>query len=440
MLKYFSKSLLEITRHSRMKRLRELNKTQYLPHECLIELQETKLRKLIEHAKVDVPYYREILKDVEVESLKDLEAVPFLTKKIIQQNGDRIKAESISSARFIPNATGGSTGQKLEFFNDENACLAALILRGNIWAGWKVGERQAQLWGAHSDIATSKISYRYLKRSLIHRNLLLSSYNMTDNDISEYHRLINDHKPQLVTGYSSALYLFCESVRRNNLKVYSPEGVISSAETLRQDQRETMEAVFGCKVLDRYGCREVGSIAHECDRQHGMHINIDHVIVEVVNENGEPCNAGEVGEIVITDLDNYVFPFIRYKIGDIGVLSDQTCGCGRGLPLMEKVEGRVWDVVVGANGNRLVGTFWLVDGVTGIRQYQVIQKAFGKLRLRLVVDNRFNDEERKKLSERVKEYCGDNMELYIEILDDIPPSESGKHRYIISEVSPFVKD
>lgn len=438
MFRYVSKLLLEFTRHSRMKKLRELNRNQFLSKDQLVELQEEKFRELIKHAKTHVPYYRDILKDAKVESLDDIKNIPFLTKEIIQQSGDCMTAEGYPSGRLISNTTGGSTGEKLEFYNDKSAHHAALILRGNMWTGWEIGEKQTQIWGAHSDIATSKISYRYFKRSLIHRNLMLSSYNMTTRDVLEYHRLVNDYRPQLVTGYSSALYLFSETIRRNNLKMHSPKGVISSAETLQKGQRETIESVFQCKVLDRYGCREVGVIAHECNEQHGLHINIDHVIMEIVNESGEQCRAGETGEIVITDLDNFVFPFIRYRIGDIGVISDRICRCGRGLPLMEKVEGRVWDIIVGANGNRLVGTFWLVDGVVGIRQYQVMQPGYGKLILKLVVDDRFNDDERQKLGRRVKENCGENMELTIEFHEDIPPTESGKHRFIISNVSPFL--
>jgi phenylacetate-CoA ligase len=163
------------------------------------------------------------------------------------------------------------------------------------------------------------------------------------------------------------------------------------------------------------------------------------VIVEVVDEEGRHCPPGEMGEIVLTSLNNYVFPFIRYRVGDIGALSDRKCPCGRGLPLLEYVKGRVWDIIVGANGNRLVGTFWLVEGVKGIKQYQLLQREYGELILKLVVDSGFSEKEKAELRRRVSENCGAEMKLNIEIVDRIPPSESGKHRFIISHVSPFVE-
>ena len=431
--------MLHVIRPARVKKLKELNESQHLSAESLMDRQEEGFLKIIEHARSNVPYYREILKNTEVRSLEDITRIPFLSKKIIQINMDRLKAEGYPRGRFIPNTTGGSTGEKLELYSDASASPAAFLMRGNMWTGWRPGEKQVQLWGAHHDILNTRGFYKKFAGAFVHRNKILSSYNMKDQDMLDYHHIINQYKPRLISGYTSALYLFSNFIQKNNLEIYSPEGIISSAETLREDQRETIESTFRCKLLDRYGCREVGNVAQECGEQNGLHINSEHIIVEVVDENGRPCEPGNTGEIVLTELDNYAFPFIRYKVGDIGVLSDRRCPCGRGLPMLESVEGRVWDIIVGTNGNRLVGTFWLVEGVKGIRQYQVLQEQYGKLMLKLVVGGEFDDDDKRQLIQRIKDNCGEDMTVEIEILDNIPLTESGKHRFIISKVSPFIE-
>jgi phenylacetate-CoA ligase len=267
---------------------------------------------------------------------------------------------------------------------------------------------------------------------------MLSSYDMTEENMLEYRNKINKHRPQLITGYGSALYLFSSFLKEKKLDIYTPKGIISSAETLYEHQRERIESVFGCKVFNRYGCREVGNIAQECSEQSGLHMNSEHILVEVLDEDGLPCEPGKTGEIVVTDLDNYAFPFIRYRIEDIGTLSSIACPCGRGLPMLEKVEGRIWDIIVGTNGNRLVGTFWLIEGIKGVKRFQIIQERFGELLVKLVVNSSFTQREKQILVDRVHRKCGQDMKIEIQIVDKIPLTKSGKHRFIISKVSPFV--
>jgi len=438
--KFMSKILLRLTRRSRLKEFRELNRNQYRPRGLILKQQEEKLGRLIRHAIENVPYYKRILKNINIRNLDDLADVPFLTKQKIHDNIEELKAENIPEDRFILNSTGGSTGEKLIFYNDRNSKRAPFLMRGNSWTGWEIGDKQVQLWGAHYDMPAAKGISEKLKQSLIHRKIMMSSYDMTEEDMNSYCRTINRYRPALITGYSSALYLLSEFIERNRLSIYSPEGMVSSAETLHPHQRETIESVFRSKVLDRYGCREVGNIAHECQQQNGLHIFSEHVLLEVVDSDGNRCSAGETGEIVVTKLDNFAFPFIRYRIGDIGVMSERECPCGRNLPMLEEVKGRVFDLIVGTNGNHLSGTFWTIllrEYVEGIRKYQVIQREYGKLLLRLIVDDRYDREGEKKLKEKIREKCGRDMSIKIELVEEFPLTESGKHRFIISEVSPF---
>ncbi len=435
--------MLRLARRSRMRKLDELIENAYRPIEALRRQQESAFLRLVDHARINVPYYRNALDGIEVKSLDDITSIPFLTKSLIRGHMEELKAENIPARRFLPNSTGGSTGEKLEFYGDTNQMLAALLLRSNSWAGWEIGERQLQLWGAHYDISRARGFINKVKNSLGQRNILLSSYDMTDADMAGYVEKINRYEPVLITGYPSAMTLFSEYIRGNGLAVHAPKGIVTSAETLYADQRRTIESVFGCKVFNRYGCREAGGVAQECGEQNGLHIFTEHVVIEVVDEHGNPCKPGESGEIVLTVLDNHAFPFIRYRVGDIGAQSGGTCPCGRNLPLLNSVEGRVFDIVVGMNGNHVAGTYWTIllrEYVEGISRFQVVQEEYGRLLLRLVVDDRFDENERKKLVGKIKEKCGADMVVDIERVDEIPLTGSGKHRFVISRISPYAGD
>jgi len=439
MRQYLSKIILNLTRKERMNDLNKLNISQYHSINEIKELQKSKMLTLLSHIRQNVPYFKENINELNLNTNSYLTKIPFLTKKIIRVNKEYMKAENYPDKNFLPNLTSGSTGEKLEFFSDStNEIKSAITLRNNMWTGWGIGEKRVELWGSHYDISKTNDIFSKIKNLFINRNLVLSSYNMTQENMYDYYSRINKYKPKLITGYASALYLFSRFLEEHSLDCYSPKGIISSAEVLFEHQRNSIEKAFGCKVFDRYGCREVGNIAHECEEQNGLHINAEHVIVEVVDETGEPCEPGEPGEIAVTDLNNFAFPFIRYKIGDIGVLSDRKCPCDRGLPLLESVEGRVWDVIVGTNGNRLVGTFWLIKDIKGIKKFQIIQEKFGELLVKLVVNKDFNEKERKKIISRVHEKCGKEMKICVENVNHIHLTESGKHRFVISKVSPFV--
>ncbi len=429
-----------------MRFLNSLEHSQWLSPAQLRAQQTQKLRSLLEYCSQHVPYYKEVLRDVNIhaggEHLWDeFRKIPLLEKTVINKNRETLKSEAADPQDFMPNTTGGSTGSPLQFYGDRNSAdfTNALTLRNTRWTGWDLGDKQAYVWGSTADISMTDNIYAKIRNALVHRKLYLSAYSMEETNIREYILRINRFKPALVTGYVTALCLLAEYSKNRNLPIRSPRGIIAAAETLHKDQRDLIESAFGCRVFNRYGCREVGNIAQECAEQDGLHINTEHVVVEIVSETGQPCPPGVAGEIVITDLDNHAFPFIRYRMEDLGTLSNRTCRCSRGLLMLEAVQGRIWDVIVGANGSRLVGSLWIFKGISGIIQFQVIQEEAGELILKLVKDDSFTDSEMRKVMARIKEKCGEEMKADIRIVEDIPLTPSGKRKFIISKVSPYVR-
>lgn len=426
------------------KYLQDLELTQWLSTEEIKKRQWIKLKELLEYAYKNVPYYQRMfeIQDMSPEDIdrpNDFRKLPVLNKENITDNLSEIVSSAYDRRDLYKNSTGGSTGINLRFFSDRKKIpfIQALVLRNDRWAGLELGNKHVLLWGSPFDISRqnkfkSKISNR------LHRLLFLSSYNLSEGTMHKYAKKLIQYKPKTIIGYSSSLSLFAKFLEANKIKNINPKSIISSAEVLYDYQRELIETTFQCKVFNRYGSREITAIAQECPEHSGMHINAEHVYVECL-KNGEPAAPGERGELIITDLDNYGMPFIRYRIGDIGVLSDRKCNCGRGLPIMETVEGRTFDAIVGTNGGYYDGHFFSIllrTAVDGIKQFQVVQESKNKINIKIVVDEVFRTEYIDMLTNKIQECCGEDMQVNFNIVEEIQPTKSGKFRFVISKVPP----
>lgn len=200
-----------------------------------------------------------------------------------------------------------------------------------------------------------------------------------------------------------------------------------------------MEEQFRCKVFDQYGCGEVESIAYECEAHHGYHIIDEHVLLEFLREDGSPAKPGEPGSVVVTDLDNYMMPFIRYKNGDRGIPSIDACSCGRGLSKMGKVQGRDSDIIFTPDGRVLtLPSFYgtsVLKHMKGLAQYQVVQESLNELTIRIVTDESLTQKDLDHLYMITADYVGDQMKISIEKIPRIEPDENGKVKLVKSKIS-----
>jgi phenylacetate-CoA ligase len=253
----------------------------------------------------------------------------------------------------------------------------------------------------------------------------------------KYLARLKEYKPKLFVSYPSPLATFSEYLISENEKIPSIKAIITSAETLYSWQREIIENAFECKVFDRYGSREFGNIAHECEKHEGYHINVERFFVEIIKENNQPAKIGEIGEIVITDLDNYGFPFIRYKIGDMAVQTNKLCSCGRGLPLLKSMVGRTFDIIQAPNGNRIAGTFWTLSlrAIPGIKNFQIEQKSLATLVVRIVKSERYDNKNENSIRQLIHDKCGPEMNIVIRYVHDIPLTKSGKRKFVFSKLN-----
>ena len=409
--------------------------------EALQQLQWQALTRLLNHAFEQCPFYRERwqnagIDDIRtVDSMKQFQQLPILTKDDIRQNYQQLRARNFS--HNIVKSTGGSTGQPLtiELNHDSNTRREAVMWRGYNWLGAGLGERTLYLWGA--GIGKASVT-RQWKEQLYHwfyNRKMLNSFSMSPANMHEYIAQINKYRPDALVAYVNPLYELALHLLQNKIKIHSPGTILTGAEPLYEYQRTAIEQAFACQVYNTYGCREVMLIAAECKEHKQLHINSDHLLVETVNEAGLPV-FGESGDILLTDLFNYGMPLIRYQNGDRATLHNNLCQCGNPLPVMSSVDGRKLDVIKTPSGKLIPGELFphLFKEFPGIYKFQVRQSQLDALTINIVEKRPLTESERVAITNEINRYSEGELTLTINIVDDIPLTAAGKHRVTVCEV------
>ncbi len=419
---------------------KNLKRTERMPHELRQKMLFDRLRKLLQHAWQHTVFYRQKWLQVgfrpeDLHTLEDLSRLPLLTKDEIRENKKAIVAGGVGQPGLVPKKTSGSTGVSLEFWVDEESLQwkRGCTLYFDQWSGWRLGDPIAAVWGN----PTHRVNFRAaLRNALLDRYDYLDTLNMGEEEMMQFYRRQRKRNPALLFGHAHSLYLFANFLQAKHLKSFRPRAVISTCMVLHDFERRRIEETFGCKVFNRYGCEEVSLVACECEAHEGLHLNLNSLLVEFVRD-GKPAGPGEAGAIVVTDLTNYGMPFIRYKVGDVGIPSNKTCSCGRSLPLMAGLEGRVADYVVTPEG-RLISGISLTENfamkLPEIKQLQIIQEKSDALIFKVVKGNDFTKNTEDKIRALARERFGSQMHFTCVFVDEIPQEANGKYRFCISKI------
>lgn len=397
-----------------------------------------KLHHIMQYAHSNIPYYRDLINAEKGHKL-DLNLFPILTKETIENQRERLinpKMQSCLEASF----TGGSSGTPTSFYRDR-FCTAKRIGRQAAILeaiGCPYGEKIALVWGAHQDIPRDQGRYR-LKHKLhkwISGREILDASNLTDSSMEAFYKKIQATSIRILYGYPNALDEFASFIDRKGLKSLKFEKIYTTAERLKKNVRDKLEFNFGGQVYDLYCTREHGCIGFECNEHKGYHLDVSSVVVEIF-ENDKPVDTGQIGDIITTDLLNYGMPMIRYKIGDRGILSKETCNCGCKLPLLKKLHGRVSDCIYKTDGTPLSGLL-LIDmflGDTIIRQMQIIQEDYCEFTINIVAAEQFHEADRTRVIDEARKYIGNNAIVNINVLESLPVNQnSGKFPEIITKI------
>jgi phenylacetate-CoA ligase len=420
--------------------LRELSASQWLDTEQLRERQWDKVREVVGYAFRHCSYYRDHLTasgfDGELRSWADFRNLPVLTKQDIRQNGDRLVSDEFRREDLVEAKTGGSTGVALRVYCDERCqeMRNAAAMRSDRWAGWDIGMPIAAVWGNPPVADTLKKKLRSL---LLDRTIYLDTMEINENSVRRFVDNWQRTRPQVMFGHSHSIYILAGYLRRMGIQSIRPTGIISTSMMLLEPERQLIEEVFGCRVTNRYGCEEVSLIGCECEQHQGLHLNVDHLVVEFLREDGTEAGPGEEAHIVVTDLINRGMPLIRYRVGDMGVPSHRKCPCGRGLPLMERVTGRQADFLKRADGTLVAGVSLVertLTAIAGIVQMQLVQDEPYRICAKVVADTGFTEASERKLCEELRTALGPEIALEIQRVSALDQTRAGKYRFAICNV------
>ncbi|MEO6689111.1 MAG: phenylacetate--CoA ligase family protein [Dokdonella sp.] len=417
--------------------LDEYERNQWLAPEQIAALQWQKLKTLLEHCYREVPYYRRVWKNLgltpaDIRSLDDYARLPVLTKADIRANFADLIAPTLRE-QLLYKSTGGSTGEPLRFgyTRESNERRNAVMWRGYAWAGARMGRRSLYLWGgAVGDPGRAQRTKDRLFHAAFGRRML-DSFRMSESNMSAYADAIDAYRPEIIVGYVGPLVSLAQWLLENGRQTHAPQAILGAAESLFEYQRDTIQRAFGAPAFNTYGCREFMLIASECERRDGLHINADHLLVEA-----GIAGASAPAEILITDLHNYGMPLLRYVNGDLATRSARTCACGRGLPMLERVDGRRLDAIRTRSGRILPGEFFphMFKDVVGLNRFQVVQRALDHLDISLVRGPDFDPAGLDYARAEIHKVLGDAIELRIHFVDEIPTGANGKFRVTLSEL------
>lgn len=415
--------------------LAEVENTQSLSREELARLQLERLQKVVRHAALHVPYYRESFLTCgfspdQLASLEDLQRIPILTKRNAFDAGERMLAENVKGPRFT-NSTSGTTGMSMTVVRDLHSINRenAFIWRQCSWAGGTLGDRR--VWIRGDQIVPSRVNeppfWRY---NWADNMMMMSSYHLSEKNADLYLEALEKYDPVFAMTYPSPMLLlarYMTSIGRE-YRGKKLKGIITSSETLMGEHRRLIEGAFGCRVFDQYGSAERVTFIGTCE--HGnYHINTDYGLTELLPLEDGTC------EVVGTSFDNYLMPWIRYRLGDSVVPADPkyVCPCGRAFPVVDKIVGRVEDYVLAPDGRHIFMVSNILDAIPNILEGQVRQESPEDVSF-LVVKMPGTQLDEQLLMRRAHDQLGDSFRINIELVTHIPRTANGKLRVVVRTI------
>ena len=411
-----------------------LERSQWWGAARLREFQWIELKQLLAHVFASVPYLSEKYRaaGIALEDLNgwdDFRRLPSLTRAEVNAHGPEL-CSTAYRGRLLPHATGGSTGVPTRFFRTYESYdwRTAAKDRAYAWSGWRLGAPALYLWGAPIGSVSWRQRLKTRAHEAIQRQLIINTFSQSDELWADVYSRALAFRPVLVVGYVSSLEGFAAYLQRTNRTIPGITCAIAAAEPLVDDARGRIESGLGVPVFNTYGSREFMSIAAECERRDGLHVHTENLVVETRVEGGT-----EPSEILVTDLHNYGMPFVRYQTGDLGRMAKAPCPCGRGLPRLESIEGRVLDALRTADGRTVPGEFFphLLKDVPEVAHYRVEQKSADRLVISAVLTAPLSDRSQALLRTEVGKVFGPATVCELEPVSQLSRLTSGKQRVTV---------
>ncbi len=425
-----------VLRHPMSRRLRELEAAQWWDRERLERSRDEALGRLLRVACSEVPFYRDLydaagVRPSDVRGSGDLARLPVVTKAMLRRGYPERTTRPTGRPTYEAR-TSGSTGTNFCVLEDSVTAglYRASFLLALGWAGWRPGEPHVQ-----TGMTLDRGRERSLKDWLL-RCHYVSAYDLTDASLDVTLGELERRRIEHLWGYPGSIHRLARRAREVawNLPLRS---VVTWGDNLYGDYRRTIEAAFRTRVYDTYGCGEGMQIAAQCGASSAYHVHMLDVVVEYLDEEDRPVPPGRPGSVVVTRLHPGPMPLVRYRIGDVGTSGGRAaCPCGRGLELLESVEGRETDVVITPSGNRLIVHFFtgILELFDEIDSFQVVQDEIESLTLRLKPGRGFSESVTERAVALLRERGARDVDIRVEVVDEIPLPPSGKRRFVVSAV------
>ena len=325
--------------------------------EKILAVQRERLEALLRHAWTETDYYREVLEEcgavrngrVNLERFTD---IPFLSKNIIREQGERLRAKTLPGGRrAFANRSSGTSGQPVHFWQDNVYWDVTIATRSYHFAmvGKELGEREMKVWGSERDLFTGTLGTKAKLENFVYNRRFEQCFHLPEQQIVKTIDHINGWKPKLLWCYRDGIYAIAQYANEHGIRLHSPAAVVLGGATIYPFMRNSIGQAFGAPVISAYGSREVGAAACECGPDRGHHIAAQSHVIEAIGPDERPVMESE-GELSITPLMNLAMPMIRYRIGDRGRLTSRACACGRGFPVLDALSGRVMESMTNSKG------------------------------------------------------------------------------------------
>jgi phenylacetate-CoA ligase len=405
--------------------------------------QDEQLRRLIQHAYESVPYYRDVMNErgltpSDFKGTGDLPKLPVLTKDDVRRHHHRLMSTKYPKLLLRHGHTSGTTGSPLDFHYDINTCVIHHVAdwRYKLGAGLTYGQPYASVLG-RVIVPISQDRPPFWRKNYINNQLFMSSFHLKRENLPYYFDKLSAANVQTIEAYPSTAYLLARYLLDTG-QHFPLKSVLTSSETLFDDQRAAIESAFRCKVFDAYGMAERVVFATECDQHSGLHLNTDYGYVEYLDSQDRAASPGALAKVVATGLHNFAMPLIRYTTGDASALKSGTCRCGRGFPLVESVTTK-WESIVTLPDGRLISPSVLTHPfkpMKNVRESQLIQERIDELIVKIVRREGYSDRDDAALIAGFHERLGDQIKIRIVHVDSIPRTNNAKFRWVISQIPP----
>lgn len=400
---------------------------------------QQQLVQLLSAAAEYVPYYRDTWSNCEKEAARcgQLSALPLLEKGPVRGHPTAfLRSDKALVPRFTFH-TSGSTGTPIVTYwsaEEMRKSMAVREARSTGWAG--VSFRLPRVTFSGRMVEPEPESHGpFYRFNAVEKQVYLSAFHLRPDTAKDYVNALRKHKVRWGTGYAVSYYLLARFILEAKLPPLHLDAVITTSEKLTPHMRDVMSQAYGCRIYEEYGTVENCLFASECEAGR-LHVSPDVGIIQILRPDGSACEPGEIGEVVATSLLRIHHMLIRYRVGDLACWDPEACPCGRKMPVIKDVVGRLEDIVVGRDGRRLVRFHSVFTDQPNVREGQVVQKSADHLVLRIVGTASFSEHDCRSLISRTERRIGPGVKVEVEQVETIARNKAGKFKAVLSLLSP----